>query len=184
MQWFQIPKWIAKCVGEGAMLASTAYIRIVPVGERVLATATNGKIWAATWADGKIDGPVLAHHEMAGKGTVRVADGETVARDGDLAVSAAFGEGRFPPIQSLAGEIEGRTAVSLDARLLRHLANAIDDEGRVTMFLGSPTDEPIIVSGRNGVGMIVPLSGRATDGVADRAKVQLKSVREALGKFA
>lgn len=179
-----IDRPLSPCCDVTATRYALSAIRVLPRDdESVFCFATDGKILAIAAQRGNASAPCLLPSSLAKvssktssrallNGTWNAETGRMIGdkfrADGSPARSASEPEGRFPNASYILPIVEeNNRVVSIDAHLLKKLADAIGDNGRINLILSDDPAKPIAVDGEHGIGVIMPLS---TDDPKDDAK--------------
>lgn len=129
---------------------------------RCASITTLGVMTGANW-DGII--PATVAPKKGDKGNTRnlVLNGkvERVAKDGTMQ-SAALAEGPFPPIAAVMPNVEDYDVRRINLALLTKVANAISDDGILTVFIPKK-NTAWGVMGNHGVGVVCPIQGYDDD---------------------
>lgn len=196
-----VPKPICQVAEREHTRYALAAVQVVP-GERnetAWLAATNSRIAAVRRTRGTTDAPQLIPRGVMPtrkEGTLVELNGRWENANGQSAKPEAEGA-RFPriddymPVPTRDDLEHGRFhALSVDARLLRKLADAISGDGIVTMFVPaargvySPTympavDSAIPVVGPDGFGAIMPLTSVSDERGLERLKQDVAEYRQA-----
>lgn len=148
-------------------------VKVEGNGERVWASATDGRIAASVLCEGHTDEARLVPAELVPRTKKAMKDGSAeVERNGQWENQAGKivkqdVDGRFPYVQEHYPAVDGDDVVCLciDAQLLLNLANALGIDGcdhGVTLLIRPPkegelVDRGIGVLGPEGLGLLMPL---------------------------
>ena len=155
-------------------------VKVEGNGERVWASATDGRIAASVLCEGHTDESRLVPAELVPRTKKAMRDGSAqVERNGQWENQAGKAvsqdvEGRFPYVQEHYPEVyEDAICLTIDPDLLMKVATALTRDGDfqyrgVTLFIrppreGSQVDTGVAVLGAEGIGCVMPL--RADDSV-------------------
>lgn len=152
---------LAEVVGRNGGRFAIHAIRIEP--GYMVATDANGLVTveAVTMGDGTAmfdasDADLLASVQQSPNvvNLVAVTDGVSSVGVG-RSIRVTQIQGVYPDWRAIVPSIEGRRTVTLDAALLKRMADVISDDNGVTLFIDD-NGGPIAVAGNRGAGVMMP----------------------------
>jgi hypothetical protein len=158
---------IGGCCDEAESRYILSEAQVVPGKHRTFVAATNGRVLAIVEVEGEASHRQFIHHSFAKldkrakRLKVRREGNEWRTQDGRF--REVVKEGRYPDVTKVLVDMDGRAAISVDARYLLALAKAVGGmdwhEFGVTLLLDRNDDSAGIgVIGVRGIGMLMPIA--------------------------